>query len=108
MLVICWLGPEVRYCAFNQWHDGLVARRLQCADGRNNVPVKLLIDRRMYAASVVYCVCQILFGEDLSSRVTPPLRHLLARMPEQIAVDHGNGVEKIGRAALANEFTPLR
>src|ERR1700719_452433 len=62
----------------------------------------------MYAASVVYCVRQILFGEDLSCRVTPPLRHLLARMPEQIAVDHGNGVEKIGRAALANEFTPLR
>src|SRR6478736_3221687 len=62
----------------------------------------------MYAANVVDDVCQTLLGENLARGVTPPVRNLLACMPEQVAIDHGNCVEKIGRAAFANEFAPLR
>src|SRR5262245_12339027 len=61
----------------------------------------------MDPAHIIDDVCQIFLGKNLSNRVTPPLRHLLARVPEQVAIDDGNGVQKIGSAALANEFRPL-
>ena len=71
--------------------------RLKSGDCGNHVPLKLLIDRRVYATNIVYLVSQMLLGENLSHDVSPPVRDLLTDMPEEIAKDQRNGVEKESR-----------
>ncbi len=50
----------------------------------------------------------MLLGENLSHDVSPPVRDLLTDMPEEIAKDQRNGVEKVASTALANELIPVR
>src|SRR5262249_35924541 len=61
----------------------------------------------MHTADLVDLVRQVLIGKDSPNDVSPPVRRFVADMPIEIAIDQGNGVEKIAGLALADEFMPV-
>src|SRR5215510_7258527 len=88
--------------------DLQVALRLQRGDRGNHVALKLAIDRRMDAADVVDLIGQVLLGEDVLDDIAPPVRGAVADVPIEVAIDQRDGVEKLRRAALAEELMPVR
>src|SRR5205823_2308646 len=95
LFVIWWISHEVRRDVFNELSDVLIALRPYRRDGGNEISLELLIDRGVYAANIVYLVRQLLLTENFSYGVPPRMRDLLANVPEEIAIDQADRVEKI-------------
>ena len=69
--------------------------------------LKFSIDDGVHAADIVDLVGQVFLDEDFPDDVPPPVRSPLLDMPEEIAIDQGDGVEKIASMTLSNELLPV-
>src|SRR5262249_47727515 len=81
--------------------------RLKPGDGGRTVPLKLSIDRRMYAANIVDFVGKVLLGEDLLHQVTPVVRSRVVGVIKKIAIDQRNRVEKLGGTTISDQLLPV-